>query len=67
IYPGANRSLFQSVGLRAGEMVTSVNGVPLDDAAKALQLMGNLRDVSELALTLERGGETRSINLNLNQ
>ncbi|MGH8458467.1 MAG: type II secretion system protein GspC, partial [Nevskiales bacterium] len=36
IYPGANRSLFQSVGLRAGEMVTSVNGVPLDDAAKAL-------------------------------
>jgi general secretion pathway protein C len=67
LYPGANRSLFQSVGLRAGEMVTSVNGVPLDDAAKALQLLGDLRDVNELALTLERGGETRSINLNLNQ
>ncbi len=67
VYPGANRSLFQSAGLRAGEMVTSVNGVPLDDAAKALQLLGNLRDVSELSLTLERGGETRSLNLNLNQ
>lgn len=67
IYPGANRTLFQSVGLRAGELVTSVNGVPLDDAAKALQLMGNLRDVSELSLMLERGGETRTINLNLNQ
>jgi general secretion pathway protein C len=67
IYPGANRTLFQSVGLRAGELVTSVNGVPLDDAAKALQLMGNLRDVSELSLVLERGGETRTINLNLNQ
>jgi general secretion pathway protein C len=67
IYPGANRTLFQSAGLRAGEMVTSVNGVALDDAAKALQLLGDLRDVSQLSLTLERGGETRSINLNLNQ
>jgi general secretion pathway protein C len=67
IYPGANRTLFQSVGLRAGELVTSVNGVSLDDAAKALQLMGDLRDVSELSLVLERGGETRTLNLNLNQ
>lgn len=67
IYPGANRSLFQSVGLRAGEMVTSVNGVQLDDAAKALQLMGDLREVSQLTLTLERGGQTRTLNLNLNQ
>lgn len=67
IYPGANRSLFQSAGLRAGEMVTSVNGVQLDDAAKALQMLGDLREVSQLTLTLERGGETRTLNLNLNQ
>jgi general secretion pathway protein C len=67
LYPGANRGLFQSAGLRAGEMVTSVNGVQLDDAAKALQLLGDLREVSELTLTLERGGETRTLNLNLNQ
>lgn len=66
IYPGANRSLFQSVGLRAGEMVTSVNGVQLDDAAKALQLLGDLREISQMTLTLERGGENRTVNLNLN-
>jgi general secretion pathway protein C len=66
LYPGANRTLFQQVGLRAGEMVTSVNGVQLDDAAKALQLLGDLREVSELTLTLDRGGETRTLNLNLN-
>ncbi|HXG27848.1 MAG TPA: type II secretion system protein GspC [Nevskiales bacterium] len=67
LYPGVNRALFQQVGLRAGEMVTSVNGVQLDDAAKALQLLGDLREVSELTLTLDRGGETRTLNLNLNQ
>jgi general secretion pathway protein C len=67
IYPGANRSLFQTAGLRAGELVTSVNGVQLDDAAKALQLLGDLREINELTLTLERGGETRTLNLNLNQ
>jgi general secretion pathway protein C len=66
LYPGANRTLFQQAGLRAGEMVTSVNGVQLDDAAKALQLLGDLREVSELTLTLDRGGETRTLNLNLN-
>jgi len=67
VYPGSNRLLFQSAGVRAGEMVTSVNGVKLDDAAKALQLLGDLREVSELTLTLERGGESRTLNLNLNQ
>ena len=67
LYPGSNRTLFQSVGLRAGEMVTSVNGVQLDDAAKALQLLGDLREVSQLTLTLDRGGETRTVNLNLTQ
>lgn len=67
IYPGANRALFQQVGLRAGEMVTSVNGVQLDDAAKALQLLGDLREVNQLTLTLDRGGQSRTLNLNLNQ
>jgi general secretion pathway protein C len=67
IYPGPNRQLFQQVGLRAGELVTSVNGVQLDDAAKALQLLNDLKEVQELTLTLERAGQTRSLNLNVNQ
>jgi general secretion pathway protein C len=67
IYPGPNRNLFQKVGLRAGELVTSVNGVQLDDAAKAMQLLGDLKDAQELTLTLERAGQTRTVNLSLNQ
>jgi general secretion pathway protein C len=67
IYPGPNSALFQQAGLRAGELVTSVNGIQLDDAAKALQLMGDLRDVGAVTLTLERAGETRTVTLNLNQ
>lgn len=67
IYPGPNRDLFQKVGLRAGELVTSVNGVQLDDAAKAMQLLTDLKEVQELTLTLERAGQTRTLNLSLNQ
>jgi general secretion pathway protein C len=67
IYPGPNSALFQQAGLRAGELVTSVNGIQLDDTAKALQLMGDLRDIGAVTLTLERAGETRTVNLNLNQ
>jgi general secretion pathway protein C len=67
IYPGPNRQLFQQTGLRAGELVTSVNGVQLDDAAKALQLLSDVKDLQELTLTLERAGQTRTLNLSLNQ
>jgi len=66
IYPGRDRSVFSGAGLRPGDLVTSVNGVQLDDPARALQMLGDLSSAGTLNLTVERGGSQQAITVNLN-
>lgn len=66
IYPGRNRGIFSTAGLRPGDLVTAVNGVDLDDPAKSLQLLGDLSQANALNVTIERGGNQQTINVNLN-
>src|SRR5690606_12370907 len=42
IYPGRDRAAFNALGLRPGDLVTQVNGIQLDDANTALQMLGQL-------------------------
>lgn len=66
VYPGRDRGIFTNAGLRPGDLVTSVNGVQLDDPAKALQLLGDLSQAGQLNLVIERGGQAQNISINLN-
>jgi general secretion pathway protein C len=67
VYPGKDRSAFSAAGLRPGDLVTSVNGVQLDDPAKALQLLGDLSQAGQVNLVVERGGQSQNISINLGQ
>lgn len=66
IYPGRKRELFKEAGLRPGDIVTSVNGVALDDPGKGFQLLGDLSSAQQLNLQIERGGQLQTVNVNLN-
>ncbi|MFA5939918.1 MAG: type II secretion system protein GspC [Sinimarinibacterium sp.] len=66
IYPGRERETFQQLGLRPGDLVTAVNGIQLDDNQKALQLLGDLGQATAVTLTIERGGQSQTLNLSLN-
>ncbi len=66
VYPGRDRAIFTTAGLRPGDLVTAVNGVQLDDPAKALQLLGDLSQAGQLNLVIERGGQAQNISINLN-
>lgn len=66
IYPGRDRSMFNNVGLRPGDLVTAVNGIQLDDGQKALQTLNELKQASSVTLTLERGGQVQTVNVSLN-
>lgn len=66
IYPGRDRTVFNGAGLRPGDLVTSINGVELDDPARALQMLGDLSQASTLNLTIERGGVQQAVTVNLN-
>jgi general secretion pathway protein C len=66
IYPGKDRSIFAQAGLKPGDLVTQVNGVQLDDASKALKMLSELKDVGQLNLVIERGGQSQTINVKMN-
>lgn len=66
IYPGRERAAFTDAGLRPGDLVTSVNGIQLDDNQKALQMLGDLSRAGSVTLTVERGGQPQTITLSFN-
>lgn len=66
IYPGRDRSLFSAAGLRPGDLVTAVNGVELNDPARALQLLNELSNADSINVTVERGGSTQNYVLSTN-
>ena len=66
IYPGRDRELFREVGLRPGDIITSVNGVDLNDPARGLQLLGELSQATNINLTVERAGNLQSFSVSLN-
>lgn len=67
VRPGKHRKQFQTLGLKTGDIITSVNGVSLDDPAKAMQLYQNLRSTTEAAFTIKRGNETVNLVIGLGE
>lgn len=63
IYPGRDRTVFTSAGLRPGDVVTAVNGVSLNDPARSLQLLSELSESSQINLTVDRGGQPQNFSL----
>lgn len=63
IYPGKDRALFRDVGLRSGDLVTAVNGIPLSDPAQALALIPQLQTATSASITLQRRGQEQTINV----
>nr|MBV6630832.1 type II secretion system protein GspC [Oceanococcus sp. HetDA_MAG_MS8] len=66
IYPGRNRELFREVGLRPGDIITSVNGVELNNPSRSLQLLGDLSQANNIDLTVERAGNLQNYSVTLN-
>ncbi len=65
VYPGANRQAFDKLGLKAGDLVTAINSVPLNDQTKAEQIFNSLSSSAEAQVTLTRNGVQQDLRLNL--
>lgn len=66
ISPGKDKRLFTQLGLRSRDVITSINGVSLSNPQNALQLMSDIQNMQELQVEINRGNETISLLLNLN-
>ena len=65
VRPGRHRKQFTDFGLKSGDIVTSVNGTGLDDPSQAMQLYGQLREMTEASLEIKRGEEILTIMISL--
>jgi general secretion pathway protein C len=67
VYPGANRQAFSRMGLRAGDMVTAINGTPLNDKDRAQEIFGTLGSSTDARVTITRNGRQQELVLNIAQ
>ena len=63
VYPGPERGAFNASGLKPGDVVTAINGTPLNDPGQALQLLQSLAQSSAMSLTIDRNGVSQSVNV----
>lgn len=65
VSPGRNPAVFQSAGLRPGDVIVAVNGARISSPIDVQQLQSSIAPGARLMLSVERGGQTIPIALNL--
>lgn len=65
LQPGKQRGALKDLGLKPGDIVTSINGVQIDAPAKGMKAMQALGEGDSVNVTLLRGGQEVSLNLTL--
>jgi general secretion pathway protein C len=63
--PGNDQQQFAQLGFQAGDVVTSVNGVSLDNPANTMVLYNSLREAGEVVFELQREGQPLNLSVNL--
>jgi general secretion pathway protein C len=58
-------ALMAKIGLRPSDIVTAVNGVPVDSVARGQQILESLRNANSVRVTVTRGGVPTEITVQL--
>jgi general secretion pathway protein C len=64
VYPGRNRQQFSKLGLMPGDLVTAINGTPLDDPARGMEILQSMNSATQVTVTVERNGQSSQISIN---
>lgn len=64
VYPGRDRQQFTKMGLMPGDLITSINGTPLDDPARGLEILQTMNSATDVTVTVERNGQPTQITIN---
>ena len=62
---GTDMALMGRIGLRAGDIVTAVNGAPVDSIARGQQIIESLRTAASARVTVLRDGKPTDITISL--
>jgi len=65
LFPGQQRALFGEAGLRRGDIATRINGLPLDDPARGMELLNQLASASRFEIEILRRGQPQVLDIQL--
>ena len=65
LLPGQDPSFLNKLGLRAGDIVTAINGLALDNPANGMQALQALQDETSLNLEIRRGQQNMTLNFDV--
>ena len=65
VRPGRDQELFEQVGLQTNDVVTSVNGIAIDDPRKIREVYQSLKTATSAQLNVLREEENYTINISL--
>ena len=54
----ATAQQFTKLGLMPGDLVTAINGTPLDDPARGMEILQSMNSATDVTVTVERNGQT---------
>ncbi len=63
IRPGRDSEKFKSLGLQADDIVTSINGMPLNNPAKIMEVYKNMGNTTSANLEIRRGGSVITVDV----
>jgi general secretion pathway protein C len=67
VNPGRDKDTFEALGLKAGDVVTDINGTQLDDPSKGLQVFESLGEATMANVTVVRDGSPQVIVIDTTQ
>jgi general secretion pathway protein C len=65
IAPGKEQAQFEQLGFKPGDLVTSVNGIALNDPANTLVLYQTMRSAGEAVFDLQRDNQAVTVSVSL--
>jgi general secretion pathway protein C len=65
VSPGKDAEQFKQLGFEAGDVVTAINGVSLDNPTNTMVLYNSLRTAADVVFELQRGDQQLSLSVNL--
>jgi general secretion pathway protein C len=63
VFPTGNSTAFTQLGLRPGDIVTAVNGIPLADPAQSMRVLSSLKTSEQISITVLRDGQPQTLEL----
>lgn len=65
VSPGKDAEQFRQLGFEAGDVVTAINGVSLDNPTNTMVLYNSLRTAGDVVFELQRGDQQLTLSVNL--